>query len=76
MAGQIQGGTVNVGATGDVFTLPVGYRATTDRYFTVLTTNGANVITPGWIAVSSVTNAVRVGVGNNTFVAFEFDFLP
>ena len=76
VAGQVQAGTVSPGITGDLFTLPAGYRATTDRYFSLLTTNGANVITPGWVSVVSGTNGVRVGVGNNTFVAIDFAFLP
>jgi hypothetical protein len=73
--GQVAGGTVNPGVTGSVFTLPVGYRPPSLVYVAALTTNGANVVTPGYVGVSP-TGDVIVGVGNNAFVALDMSFRP
>jgi hypothetical protein len=67
--GQVAGGTVSPIET-PVFTLPVGYRPSGDRYFFALTTNGNNTITPGWVAVNP-NGGVFVGVGDNHFVALD-----
>lgn len=71
VSGQIKSGAI--GST--AFTLPAGYRPDADVYVSALTTNGANVITPGWVAVQP-TGAVFVGVGNNAFVSIDISFLP
>jgi hypothetical protein len=72
LRGQVAGGTVSPSpAMSTVFTLPVGYRPTGgQRYFFALTTDGSNVITPGWVAVNP-SGQVFVGVGNNHFVALD-----
>jgi len=70
--GQVKGGTV--GAV-PVFTLPAKYRPSTTIYFPIVTTNAANVITPGYVGV--LTNGdVMVGVGDNKFVSLSFSFRP
>jgi hypothetical protein len=74
--GQVEGGTVSTGTTGTVFVLPVGYRPTGGSHFiAALTTDGNNVITPGWVSVNGA-GLVRVGVGNNAFVSIELSFRP
>ncbi len=76
VAGQIKDGTVSptIGS-GAVFILPVGYRPTGDRLFSAVTTNGLNVITPGWVGAFS-SGQVTVGVGNNAYVSVEMTFIP
>lgn len=74
--GAVKNGTVNPDPTGTVFTLPVGYRPNTEyQYIAAMTTNGSNVMTPGWVAVDD-SGGVRVGVGNNAFVALDISFRP
>jgi hypothetical protein len=76
LRGQIKGGTVTPDPIlGSAFTLPAGYRPASDRYWSVLTTNGSNVITPGWLNVDS-SGRVLVGVGNNAFVSIDVVFRP
>lgn len=72
LRGQIASGVVSTDpSSGTAFTLPAGYRPTGgDRYFSVLTTNGSNVITPAWIGINPSGNVV-VGVGDNHFVALD-----
>jgi hypothetical protein len=72
LRGQVAGGTVSpTAATGAVFTLPAGYQPTGGtRYFPALTANGSNVVTPGWVAVTT-SGQVFVGVGDNHFVALD-----
>jgi hypothetical protein len=72
--GQIKSGTVNPNANlSTAFVLPAGYRPSGTVYVSALTTDGNNVITPGWVAVSPGGNVV-VGVGNNAFVSLTVSF--
>jgi hypothetical protein len=71
--GQVKNGTVSSNSFGAVFILPVGYRPLRDIYVPALTTNGSNVVTPGWVGISP-TGDVVVGVGNNAFVSIELSF--
>jgi hypothetical protein len=76
LRGQIKNGTVSpMPALGSALTLPASYRPADDRYFAVLTTDGANNITPGWVAVAPGGQVV-VGVGNNAFVSIDLSFRP
>jgi hypothetical protein len=52
---------------------PAGYRPTSDRFFGIATTNGANVITPGSVDVFA-SGSVNICAGNNTYVAVEISF--
>ena len=73
--GAVKSGTVSPTSTGDVFTLPVGYRPAEITYIAAMTTDGANNVTPGWVSVDQ-NGAVTVGVGDNGFVALDISFRP
>jgi hypothetical protein len=70
LRGQIAGGTVSSAGPTPAFTLPAGYRPTATRYFSVLTTDGHNVITPGYVGILP-GGQVSVGVGDNHFVSLD-----
>jgi len=72
--GVVKSGTVSP-TTGTVFTLPVGFRPTAIVYTSALTSDGNNVLTLGYAAVLA-NGEVRVGVGNNAFVALDLSFRP
>ena len=72
LRGQVAGGTVSpTAASSTVFTLPAGFRPTGGtRYFPALTGTAANVVTPGYVAITTA-GQVFVGVGNNHFVSLD-----
>jgi hypothetical protein len=74
LAGQISSGTISCGAAA-VFTLPVGYRPTSERYFSVASTDGANVAEPAMVDVQP-NGVVSVCAGNNSFTSIELSFTP
>ena len=71
--GQVKGGTINPATAPPVFTLPSKYRPSTTIYFPILTTNAANVVTPGFVGVLQNGDVV-VGAGDNKFVSLNLSF--
>lgn len=74
VAGQVSTGTISCGVAA-VFTMPVGYRPTADRYCSVASTNGANVAEPAIVAIQP-NGAVSLCDGNNIFTSLELSFTP
>lgn len=73
ISGQIKDGVISCGDGAGVFTLPPGYRPTSDRFFGIATTNGNNVVTPGSVDVFA-SGSVNICAGNITYVAVEISF--
>ena len=72
--GGVKDGVVNP-INGVPFTLPAGYRPPSTVYFPLVTLDGANTLTPGFVGILS-NGEIRISVGDNRFVALDFSFRP
>ncbi len=73
ISGQIKDGTISCVDAAGVFTLPAGYRPTSDRFLGIVTTNGMNAVAPG-SAVVLASGSVNIRAGLNTSVGVEISF--
>lgn len=70
LRGQISGGTIATGSTGNAFVLPAGFRPARDATYLVATGSAAGSTTLGRIDVLT-TGDVRITAGSNTRVPLD-----